>query len=408
MAVSKIYIDPKKKKKNGEATIYILVHIDYKSVKFNTGVSCMPDDFDLKNSRIKGNSKKVKDDNLIVETCLSRLNEVFVRYRLQNINLTPELLKNEWKNPTRRIDFHSFFNEALEERKGDITVGTYRSNKSFGKKLKTFRPKLAFTEINADFIDSFARWLKASPQNNSINTIHLAMRRFRTYLYIAVKKGIITRNPFTEIKLKKVSTDRVSLTQEELTVLWNLYNKHELSKSLHSVLRHFLFMCFTGIRISDLKAITHDNVISKMLVFTVKKTINTKQGFLRIPLCSQALKLIIDEPEHPIKLFDVISDQKMNDYIKNICKLDTVKIYKNVSNHTGRHTFATLWLKKTKDLAALQRLLGHSDIKETMIYVHVDDQLLIEDMTIFQNNIFKSHLQPTTKNPGPMPGIFPN
>ena len=117
----------------------------------------MPDDFDLKNCRIRGNSKTVKDDNLIIETCLSRLNEVFVRYRLQNINLTPELLKNEWKNPTRRIDFHSFFNEALEEQKGDITAGTYRSNKSFGKKLKTFRPKLVFTEITADFIDSFSR-----------------------------------------------------------------------------------------------------------------------------------------------------------------------------------------------------------------------------------------------------------
>lgn len=407
MAISRVYVDPKKKKKDGKVTVYILVHIDYKSVKFNTGVSCIASDFDLKTCRIRGNTKEVKDDNLIIESCLSRLHEVFVRYRLQNIELTADLLKNEWKNPTRRIDFHKFFEEALEERKADISQATYKNDKSFGVKLKEFKPRLAFSEINADLIDQFSRWMRAAPRKNEINTVHVAMRRFRTYLYIAVKKGVITENPFGKVKLKKTTTDRTNLTAEELLTLWNLYNKHELSGSLQSVLRHFLFMCFTGVRISDLKALTKDNVIGNVLIFTVKKTLNTKNNLLRIPLTTQAMQLILDEPDLSNKLFEVISDQKMNDYIKNICKLDTVKIYKHVSNHTGRHTFATNFLKKTKDLAALQRLLGHSDIKETMMYVHVDDQLLIEDMTIFQNNIFKTHLQPTIKIPGsiPEPGI---
>jgi len=405
MTISRVYVDPKKKKKDGKVTVYILVHIDYQSVKFNTGVSCIAADFDLKSCRIKGNSKEVKDDNLIIESCLSRLHEVFVRYRLQNMELTADLLKNEWKNPTRRIDFHKFFDEALEERKPDIANATYKNDKSFGVKLKEFKPKLAFSEINPDLIDKFSRWMKAAPRNNEINTVHVAMRRFRTYLYIAIKKGVITENPFEKVKLKKTSTERVNLTPEELLMLWNLYNKHELTASLQSVLRHFLFMCFTGVRISDLKALTKNNVIGNMLVFTVHKTLNTKNNMIRIPLATQAMQLIIDEPDRSDKLFEVISDQKMNDYIKNICKLDKVKIHKHISNHTGRHTFATNFLKKTKDLAALQILLGHSDIKETMIYVHVDDQLLIEDMTIFQNNIFKTHLQPTTKNPGPLPGI---
>lgn len=75
----------------------------------------MPGDSDIKSLRVKGNSKKVKDDNLIIESCMARINEVFVRYRLQNIELTSDLLKNEWKNPARRIDFHSFLKEAIDE-----------------------------------------------------------------------------------------------------------------------------------------------------------------------------------------------------------------------------------------------------------------------------------------------------
>lgn len=405
MAISKVYIDPKKAKKNGELSVYILVHIDYKSVKFNTGVSCKQADFDLKTCRISGNTKKVKDDNLIIETCMARINEIFVRYRLQNIPLTADLLKNEWKNPTRRIDFHNFLKEAIEERKIDVTNGTYKHHKSFAKKIKAFKENLAFAEINADFIESFSRWLKTKDGGSlDVNTVHGQLRRFRAFLNIALRKGIINENPFVRVRLRKKQTDRVYLTKDELENLWTLYTRNELSGSHQSVLRHFLFMCFTGVRISDLKLLTENNVIGRMLVFSVFKTKNTKDSMIKVPLTKQALQLIIDEEREDIRLFDCISDQKMNSYIKTICK--KIGIHKQVTNHTGRHTFATLWLKETKNLAVLQKLLGHSDIKETMIYVHVDDQMMLDDMNVFQN-IFQKRLQLTTKIPGsiPEPGI---
>jgi len=402
MAISKVYIDPKKKKKNGEVTVYVLVHIDYKSVKFNTGVSCIQADFDLKSCRIKGNSKKVADDNLIIETCLARLNEVFVRYRLQNIPLTAELLKNEWKNPTRRIDFHSFLKESIEECTTDVTTGTHRNHLAFATKIKNFRKSIFFSEINPDFIDKFSRWLKTKEGGSlSINTVHGQLRRFRAFLYVAVKKGVITENPFTKVRLRKKSSERIYLTKEELTLLWNLYNKRDLPDYLQKVLRHFLFMCFTGLRVSDFKRLSTENVVGKMLVFSVFKTKNTKDNLIRVPLTKQALQLIIDEDNQDDQLFKCISDQKMNEYIKKI--IAKLEIDKHITNHTGRHTFATLWMKETKNLAVLQKLLGHSDIKETMIYVHVDDQMMINDMGIFQQNIFKTHLQPTIKIPGSIP-----
>jgi len=47
------------------------------------------------------------------------------------------------------------------------------------------------------------------------------------------------------------------------------------------------------------------------------------------------------------------------------------KIYKDLTLHFARHTFATIWLNKTKDVLAIQKLLRHGDIKPTMIYVHI-------------------------------------
>lgn len=381
----KIFINDKSPKKNGKCAVYLIVHLDYKSLKFNTGVSCEKEKWDYKNKRIKGKSKQAKDDNLIIEECKARMNDIFVRYRLQHVHLTPELLKNEWKNPARRINFYSFFDEALKERKKELAPGTYKHHKSVIEIMKGYRTELAFSEITPDFISKYSRWLK-SELNNDVNTIHGKMRVFRTYLNIAVRKGIIPENPFNQVKLKKASVNRSYLSASELKVLWKIYTNKKLSDAKLKVLRHFLFMCFTGIRISDLKAIEASNVHGKMLIFNATKTKSMKKSLNRVPLNKYARRLIKDEGRTFGKLFDTISEQKMNSYIKLI--ITAAKIKKEITNHSGRHTFATLWLEKTNDLAQLQSLLGHSNISETMVYVHITDTGLKKQMVNFENDLF--------------------
>lgn len=78
---------------------------------------------------------------------------------------------------------------------------------------------------------------------------------------------------------------------------------------------------------------------------------------------------------------NMIADQKINEYIKTIAQKAGIK--KKLSCKAGRHTFATLFLQKTKDLATLKEILGHTDYRETLVYAHVMEESKQEGVSFF-------------------------
>ena len=71
----------------------------------------------------------------------------------------------------------------------------------------------------------------------------------------------------------------------------------------------------------------------------------------------------------------------MNRYLKEIAAM--AGIDKDITHKTGRHTFATYFLSKTKDLNTLKSIMGHSCLRETLVYAHVLDRDKQEGITCF-------------------------
>lgn len=387
MANTRLYIDEKKKTKKGFVSIYCLVHIDNKTIKINTGVSVILDRWDKVKLKIRGTDKETKDNNLILGRCLSTINRIFVRYRLQDKILTANLLLREYHNPTYYIDFYAWFEKKIGDRVKNKEIGVSSGNhhRVLLNKLKAFRAELTFAEIDLKFIHLFRAWLRGSENNNSLNTVQKSFGYFRAYLNIALREEIINVNPLDLVTMKRTEVNVIYLTEAELKKLIEFYDKEEYQENYHKTLRHFLFMCLTGVRISDLKRLKCENVRENVLKFIPYKTRTQKGAELHVPLINKAKKLIQDENSKTKFLFETYAEQKMNEYLKKIADLGGIQ--KKIRNHAGRHTFATLFLEKTNDIASLQKILGHSRITETMKYAHVSTQKIDVEMQNFERLI---------------------
>lgn len=193
-------------------------------------------------------------------------------------------------------------------------------------------------------------------------------------------------NPFRIERIKRTNPNQVWLTESELNRLIEIYRTKELSANMHKVLQYFLFSCFTGLRLSDVKNFRMDQVKGDFIIVNPIKTKLVNNEMVTIPITNPT-KQILKEVEHRTSgnVFECFADQVTNRILKKIAI--TAGINKDISFHSARHTFATFFLDKTDDLASLQKLLGHSRITQTMVYVHLTESKKVAQMHKCWNNI---------------------
>lgn len=369
--------------KAGTCPVVVKTYIKGKRCSFNTGVKIPPGEWDAVKLQVRNSCKDAGDYNLIIKNCVARVTDIFVRYRLQHMKLTPELLLKEYATPSTSIDFYNFMAKAIADRKGEIVPATARHHNAVLNKLKDFQHTLTFAEIDKSFIDRYRRFLKNN-FNNDINTVHSNLKCIKTYLNIAVDNGVIRKNPFDDITLKRVNPDRVFLDEQELEALVNKYKQFSMTGYYQQVLELFLFSCFTGLRISDVRNFKWENIIKNIMVVEMVKTRNVNRKVAKVPISPMARAIIDNQPRRRENVFCMMpTDQAINRTIKLIAA--DVGIKKKITFHCARHTFATIFLRRTKNVAALQKILGHTNIRETMIYAHVLTEDIENEMKCFDD-----------------------
>jgi integrase/recombinase XerD len=361
---AKIVIKDDYVRADGTSALYLQIFLNKEKKKIPCNISVKTVEFDKIKQRVKSKNPMYKDFNLIIEKMLADINKIEVNYRLSNLTLNLSSLLNEFDNPTSRIDFIKFWEDEMIRQKEILKTDTYRQQMTMLNKTKDFKSPLYFYEINENYIQDLKVHCKKTLKNND-NTISSLLKSFKKYLHIANKKGIVTPVSFDDIKNKSFKGNRTFLSPDEIRSL-NKYWESEFVNDTHkNILSMFLFSCFTGLRISDVTNLTRDNIIENTLAFTAVKT----GKFQRISLNDSAKKYL--DPKLIFKAS--YTGEYINRELKNIAKICGIR--KVITYHVARHTFATNFLICGGRVENLQKILGHSKITDTMIYVHIVESI---------------------------------
>lgn len=226
-------------------------------------------------------------------------------------------------------------------------------------------------EIGVEQMDAFVHYLtndkkvKASTVNRKINSTS-------TYFNFLKKKKWVKENPFEDYeRLKVVRSERMFLQKVDIEKI--------IKAVKHPIIHYFVMtMAYTGIRVKECINLTLNDV---NLDEGYIQVINGKGGKNRtVPINQHLIKelkkyLENHRPEtdslffFAIKRTGTVSTQYVNRLLKEAC--EEAGIEKHVTSHILRHSFASYLVKNDTHVAVIQRLLGHSDVRTTSVYMHV-------------------------------------
>jgi site-specific recombinase XerD len=239
---------------------------------------------------------------------------------------------------------------------------------------------MLLVEVTPAFVKDFEFYLKTKRKCGH-NTATKYLKNFKKITRIAIANGWLKADPFSNIKFRLDEVDMDFLDEEELNILMDKELKFERLQQVKDI---YLFCCFTGLAFVDVKSLVYEDIEDRQGKLWIKKRRQKTKNWCHIPLLGPAVQLIDKYRDHPKcqktgQVFPVLSNQKMNAYLKEIA--DLCGIGKNLSTHTARHTFATtVTLSNQISIEVVSKMLGHSSINMTKKYARVVDDLINKDM----------------------------
>jgi integrase len=311
--------------------------------------------------------------------------------------------KDSQSNVVTENDFYKIYDRFVKEQ--SLLNSWSKSHKdrhgTVKNHLSEYKSDLSFKDITKETMISFLNDLFDKDLCNT--TISKLLSYFRNFLSWAFDEGYYTGNQHIKFKPKLKGSDGshktvIYLSWEELMTLYNF--KLPADKNYLERVRDVLCFCsFTGLRYSDAFNLSKADVQKERISVITQKTVDP----LYIELNDYSTALLKKYESLPItKALPVISNQKMNEYIKELGELAGLKTptkivhFKNserieeihpkyavLTTHCGRRTFIVLGLTLGVPLAVIMKWTGHKSYASMKPYIKIVDSLKEEEMKKF-------------------------
>ena len=384
--------------KNGEAPICMRITVNKRVAEIMIKRSIPVDLWNQKKECSKGKDRGATELNHYINTVRAKVLQIHRELEIDNKPITADIIKDCFygRDKVQRslLEVYAEHNEKCRALIGkEYTESTVTKFDTSINRLKEYirscyhRDDIMLAELDGQFIRNFDFWLKTEKhcQNNSALK-HL--KNLKKVVRIALANDWIKKDPFYGIHFKQEEINVEFLSREELDILMN---KEFAIKRLEQVRDIFVFCCFTALAFVDVQQLSREHLIKDNNgALWIRKARQKTNQMCNIPVLSipqRILRKYEDNAECIKKgvLLPVISNQRMNAYLKEIA--DLCGITKRLTTHVARHTAATVvFLANDVSMENVSKILGHSNIRMTQHYAKVLDSSIMRDMFNVEKN----------------------
>ena len=394
---------------NGERYILLVFRYAGGKLKRGTGEKVNPKFWDAEHQRAimdkRDNQRHIKINNTL-DSLAAVVVQIWREFNLGSISL--EDFRNEidyrmeYKPrpappappaPTEVPTLFQFIETEFLPEQEKNAYTTRKALASVFNHLKTYATEkrgglLHYEDLNFRFFADFQKWLHESPRNHSIDTAGKTIKRIKQIMRAAHQRRYHINTDFTGVRTETAKTSKFALTFEELEQLYAL----DLTGNprLEKVRDLFLIGAYTGLRFSDFTRIKPEYIEQvdgeTILTITAAKT----GQVVSMPL--------FPIPAAILRKYDYqtpkVSNQKMNDYLKELGKLAGMNEKMFVTNtaggkrseavfskwerlttHVARRSFATNFYRDGVQVAVLMKITGHTTERQFMAYISIDGKM---------------------------------
>jgi len=381
-----------KKGRDGKTPIYLRITVEGKRFEVATGKRIEEKQWGTRMQRAKGKSESAQIINNYLVKKEDEVNKYYLKIDDGEKHITVDDFKSKFQSGRgTAFTLIQVFKENNKLVKMEIgnkySESTYNQYVTTFNRLKAFLKKhyhitdIELSKLDVNFMSRFDNFLRLE-YGIGVNTIAKYLKQLKKVVHYAQRLRYLNFDPFDGYKISYKEVDRGYLTGEELK---RIEEKTFRIKRLEEVKDVFLFVCYTGLSYSDLKALTNENIFKTMnrrncIKYERKKT----SVRATVPLLSSAQAILDKYGQDPEciaygKILPVKSNQRLNSYLAEIAEL--CEIDKHITMHLGRHTFATtVAFEKGVPIESVQHMLAHKNLSTTQIYSRMTDPKVMEDM----------------------------
>ncbi len=252
----------------------------------------------------------------------------------------------------------NFYEKYLSEKKKSVEIA-----KNCLKHLRDYigNKNVLISSINVKWLNDFQNYMLSRVKPKTVISYMIMLK---ACLKLAAKQKMFNNDILTDIEhIDYKNPLRIYLTTEEIQKLAQTECKYP------EVKRAFLFSCYTGFRISDIRQLRFEHIHGDRIEIITQKTGEASY----LPLSLMTKKIIGSYGLPNDLIFTLPCKETLCRTVRRWVK--DAGIEKKITFHKSRHTFATQALTNGTDIYTVSKLLNHKNLSTTQVYASVTDKL---------------------------------